>query len=206
MLKIYIGIYMGFYVIIVAALISLGILQDIKINLTIAIVLVLLIVSYALYFLEYGQFKKRVTLGGLSIGFTISILFVFTSVSSANPYLINSVEEVIHFIQKEKKGDFKLLVYDELVPSASFYLKKPIVTISNTDFNTQRDLRFQKEGLYHNTYIDIKKATDLARFKKLLNSENVLLTKKKSPIPDSLSYLLKNFKHQKELGKWEIYY
>ena len=206
MLKIYIGIYIGFYILIVGILISLGFLQDIKINLAIAILLVMLIVSYALYFLEYGQFKKRVTLGGLSIGFTISILFVYTSVSSANPYLINSVEEVIHFIQKEKKGDFKLVVYDELLPSASFYLKKPIITISNTDFNTQRDLRFQKEGLYHNTYIDIKKSSDLARFKKLLNSENVLLTKKKNPIPDSLNYLLKNFNHQKELGKWEVYY
>jgi 4-amino-4-deoxy-L-arabinose transferase len=135
-------------------------------------------------------------------------LFTDALFSSENPYIINSVKELIGFAKQKSGKDFnRLIVYDYLLPSASFYLDDEIVTVENTNFKAQREIRFEKAELYKRNFLDLKQKEDLQRFKNLMREKgNILLERKGHPVNDSLKYLINNFSHCEEINKWIIYY
>ncbi|MCF4101170.1 glycosyltransferase family 39 protein [Gillisia sp. M10.2A] len=206
--NLYIKIYGVLFGILLLGLIVIGFLDTIAIDLRLAIPLIFLIVGSGFYFMEYSNLNTFFRLLYLGIFFSISLLLTYALFGAENPDKINSIKEVVQYLKDEKGEQLdKFVVYDYLLPSASFYLNEDIITVYNTNFNAKRETKFQRDTLYKSNYLEYNRPKDLDRFKNLLKNENnVLIYRKKTPLNDSLQYLLNNFKNVKEMGKWVIHY
>lgn len=122
--------------------------------------------------------------------------------------MINSAKELMGFAKQKSGKDFnRLIVYDYLLPSPSFYLDDEIVTVENANFKSQREIRFEKAAFYKRNFLDLKQKEDMQRFKDLMREKgNILIERKGHPMNDSLDYILKNFSQCEEMNKWIIYY
>ena len=111
------------------------------------------------------------------------------------------------FIKTERADtDYKVLIYDNLLSSAPFYLDERIITIYDTNFEAKRDTRFEKTDVWKQSYLPLNEEGQMKRLKELLNDKNnVLLIKTKKSLPEELTYLLEKFK-SKEFKKWTVYY
>ena len=100
-----------------------------------------------------------------------------------------------------------LIIYDDLIPSAKFYLNRNIITVHDNNYRTIREIQFEHDTLFKKSIINIRNPSELDRFKELFKEKNqVFIERKKSQINDSLSYLLETFTHKVEKDKWVIYY
>jgi len=144
----------------------------------------------------------------LGMSFSICLLLTYALFSSGNPYMINSAKELMGFAKQKSGRDFnRLVIYDYLLPSASFYLNNEIVTVENANFNAQREIRFEKSAIFKRNFLDLKQKEDLRRFKDLMREKgNILIERIGHPMNDSLDYILKNFSQCEEMDKWIIYY
>jgi len=122
--------------------------------------------------------------------------------------MINSAKELVTYAKQKSGKDFnRLIVYDYLLPSASFYLDDEIVTVENTNYTAQREVKFEKVAHYKRNFLDLKQKEDLQRFKDLMQEKgNILIERKDHRVSNSLDYLLKNFSQCEEMNKWIIYY
>ncbi|MEE3226236.1 MAG: hypothetical protein VX253_10000, partial [Bacteroidota bacterium] len=68
------------------------------------------------------------------------------------------------------------------------------------------DTRFERDSSWTQSYIDLRDPNNYERFKSLLkDSTNIIITKDRRPIPDSLEYLTKHFEVE-EFGDWRVHY
>ncbi len=161
--------------------------------------------GYFFSFKSHSESYKRILI--LSTGATSLLLLLYANFASQNDSLINSLKPQYRFI-KEIKGetDYKVLVYDNLLSSAPFYLGDRVITIYNSNFEAKRDTRFEITDQWKETYLPLNEPGQSDRLKKLLADKNtVLLIKTKKSLPDSLQYLLEGFKTEKQ-KKWTVYY
>ncbi len=207
-ISIYVRIYFGLFVLLLLGLIVGGLGGWIFLDGKYAILLILSTAGIAIYLIKYPGINQQFQLIYLGMFFSICLLFTDALFSSGNPYIINSAKELIGFAKQKSGKDFnRLIVYDYLLPSASFYLNDEIVTVENTNYKAQRETRFEKAELYKRNFLDLKQKEDLQRFKDLMREKgNILIERKGHLVNDSLKYLIKNFSHCEEMNKWIIYY
>ena len=207
-LNIYVRIYIGLFALLLLGLIAEALGGWIFLEWKYAILLILFTAGVGIYLIKYPGINNQFQLIYLGVSFSICLLLTDALFSSGNPYMINSAKELIGFAKQNSRKDFnRLIVYDYLLPSASFYLDEEIVTVENTNFNAQREIRFEKAAFYKGNFLDIKQKEDFQRFKDLMREKgNILIERKNHPVNDSLKYLFKNFSHCEEMNKWIIYY
>jgi 4-amino-4-deoxy-L-arabinose transferase len=204
----YVNIYMGLFALLLLGLIVGGFGSWIFLDGKYAILLILFTAGVGIYLWKYSGTNQRFQLIYLGVSFSICLLLTDALFSAGNPYMINSAKELVAYAKQKSGKDFnRLIVYDYLLPSASFYLDDEIVTVENTNFNAQREIRFEKAALYKRNFLDLKQKEDLQRFKDLMREKgNILIERKGHPMNDSLDYILKNFSQCEEMNKWIIYY
>ena len=173
------------------------------------LILLLVLIGIALFFIlkNYrNDIKQRIIM--LSICFTFFLMGAFALFSLENPLKINSVKEIVAFVQKEKKQKINhFIVYNYLLPSASFYLEKDIITISDGYVKSKRETGFQKNDSYRSNYINLRNDGTTADLDKAFEGiNNVLLTKSKFLKKNQLANYIARFEHQKEFGEWLVFY
>ena len=208
----WINIYVKFYIVLFASLllglIVGGIGSWIFLDGKYTILLILFTAGIGIYLWKYSGINPRFQLLYLGMSFSICLLLTDALFSAGNPFLINSAKELVTYAKQKSGKDFnRLIIFDYLLPSASFYLNDEIVTVENTNFNAQRDIRFEKAVIFKNNFLDLKQKKDLHQFEDLmLEKGNVLIERKGHRLNDSLDYLFKNYDNCEELNKWIIYY
>jgi 4-amino-4-deoxy-L-arabinose transferase len=204
----YVNIYIGLFALLILGLIVGGLGGWIFLDGKYVILLILFTAGIGIYFIKYPGINQNFRLIYLGMSFSICLLFTDVLFSSGNPYMINSAKELMGFVKQKSGKDFnRLIVYDYLLPSASFYLDDEIVTVENVNFNAQREIRFEKAAFYKKNFLDLRQKDDLRRFKDLLREKgNILIERKGHPMNDSLGYILKKFSQCEEMDKWIIYY
>ena len=207
-LKWFTGSYYLLYAILFVALLVITFVPVIQMNLLINIGLLLLTLGIVIFYWKFCKQNSISNLLQLGIGFICVLMLFHTAIASKNPESMNSIKEIAGFIKQEKGNKLSsLLVYDYLLPSASFYLNAEIITISNTNYNTFRETQFEDNLNYKENLFNIKTAEGLQRIKnRILEEDQVYMELKKNPLPDSLSYLLSHFTHKVEKDKWILYY
>jgi len=162
-------------------------------------------IGYFFIFTSKAEVFKRILI--LSTSATCLLLLLYANFASQNDYLINSLKPQYAFIENERGDqDYKVLVYDNLLSSAPFYLGDRVITIYNSNFEAKRDTRFETTDHWKETYLPLNEPGQINRLKKLLaDKNNVLLIKTKKSLPDSLQYLLQGFQAEK-MKKWTMYY
>lgn len=207
-LKVFNKIYGGLFILLGIGIVFCTFLKSINLNWFAAILLFLFVVGSAIFIFEYANFSKRNRLLCLGLGFSLSILFFFTVFSAGNPYKINSTKALAEFIKNEKGDELnRVITYDYLLPSLSFYLDKPLLSVSAGYYKSEQDLKFEEGNAYEKNYLNVKNQDDKQRFKSILNQQNnVLIIKKNNGFNKKGKSELKQFRHKKEFGKWFIYY
>ncbi|WP_286991342.1 hypothetical protein [Leeuwenhoekiella sp.] len=172
---------------------------------------VIALVVIAIYF-YWWNFKakasKSTRLFGLSTGATCILLLLYFSFAPQNELLMRSFKPQFSFIKEQRKDlkEYKVIVYDYRLPSAEFYLGDRIITVSNTNYESLRDTRFEKDSSWTRSYIDLRNPKNYPKFEALLKDpNNIIITKDRRPIPDSLDHLTKKFKVE-EFGDWRVHY
>ncbi len=204
----YVNIYIVLFALLLLGLIVGGLGSWVSLDGKYAIFIILFTAGVGIYLWKYSGINQHFQLIYLGISFSICLLFTNALFSSGNPYMINSAKELMGFVKQKSGRDFnRLVIYDYLLPSASFYLNNEIVTVENANFNAQREIRFEKSAIFKRNFLDLKQKEDLRRFKDLMREKgNILIERKGHPMNDSLDYILKNFSQCEEMDKWIIYY
>ncbi len=144
-----------------------------------------------------------------AIGMVV-LTFLFPFIMRANDLKINSVKLVANFIKEHSKNEKQgsIAVYDYLLPSLSFYTNEKIITLNNGNSITQRETQFEtNETEWQNSYFKLMDNRDSAKLSSILSQPNsYIIAQKKNSIPDSLSFLRQNLKHEVVMEKWVIYY
>ncbi|TVZ27682.1 4-amino-4-deoxy-L-arabinose transferase [Gillisia sp. Hel_I_86] len=204
----FIKCYYALFIILILALIFSFFYAEIEVNYLQTSFIIFLAIACLLYFLKVSKQNTTSKLLQLSVGFIVCLLLVHTTFASSNPNIINSFKSISKFIQQEKGGTISdVIVYDDLLPSAKFYLNSSIITVHDNNYKTIREIQFEHNTTYKKNIINLKDPSGLSRFKHLFQGrDHVYIERKKSPLNDSLSYLLETFTHKVEKGKWVIYY
>ncbi|MCB0374848.1 MAG: glycosyltransferase family 39 protein, partial [Sinomicrobium sp.] len=124
---------------------------------------------------------------------------------SSNDTKIHSLKSVTDFIT-DTLPDKSIVVYNYLLPSASFYTDKKIITINDGHNTVMRDLRFEKNSNCENYLINARNPSGMATLDSLFESGIVLVTRKKHQLRKNLLYLQQKLNHRKSFDTWIIYY
>ncbi|MEH6656955.1 ArnT family glycosyltransferase [Leeuwenhoekiella marinoflava] len=205
--KIYLISFKGAYILLGLIIIALIIMPMISFNIWLALFLLISALTTAYYLFYKSAFAFRFKILTLSTVAYCFVIIIHTSFSAQNSFVINSPKPQYEFIKTERADtDYKVLIYDNLLSSAPFYLDERIITIYDTNFEAKRDTRFEKTDVWKQSYLPLNEEGQMKRLKELLNDKNnVLLIKTKKSLPEELTYLLEKFK-SKEFKKWTVYY
>ncbi len=204
----FIKVYQFLLGLLIIGLIAANFISNVTMKLVYTIPLILLIAATLIYFIKYTRFESHQKLLYLGVSFILCLILTHTLFSANNPYQVNSVKALIGFVKQKKGKDLnRLIVYDYLLPSAAFYLDEDVVTVHNQSFPTKREIQFEEGNDYKEDFIDLNLQEDLQHFEDLMQEDNnVLIERARSPLPDSLQYLLKNYPNEKQIDKWIVHY
>jgi 4-amino-4-deoxy-L-arabinose transferase len=135
----------------------------------------------------------------------ITLLMPF--IMKKNEAGINSLKPLAAFIQTKTAGKpvAPIMVYDQLLPSLSFYTNKKIITLYNNNSKARREIQFE-DSLQKETknYIDLSLIKDSSSFFRA--PAGFVIAKLNHDLPDSLFYLRAHLKNRTVMDKWIVYY
>lgn len=169
------------------------------------LVVLVLIIGFTLMF--------RNTIETFTKLLTASFLFMVTTVwgsvvfFNSNEIQVNSIKPIIeHINTKEELRSKTIVVYNYLLPSASYYTNKPIITINNGHNTVRRDLRFQNDDSWKQYLIDTKTDEGLKQLDSLTSENIILFTRRKHQLPENLKFFQKSLRNSLDFDNWIIYY
>jgi 4-amino-4-deoxy-L-arabinose transferase-like glycosyltransferase len=187
--------------------ISLIKIDNIEVNTIISILIFIVFTTSTVVINKKISNLNFLKTGYLSVVFILSILFSSIHIFSKNELKINSVKPIATFINNQSKTENEVLVYNYLLPSLSFYLNKNITTINHGRYTTRREVQFETNELWKENLINYFDENDRARVLNFSSNKTIYLIKrKKDKLPDTLATLKNTLKHQKDFGKFEMFY
>ncbi|MBT8287346.1 MAG: glycosyltransferase family 39 protein [Bacteroidia bacterium] len=163
--------------------------------------------AISIYLIQNKSTDKTLRFGGLSIIFGLVMLFGSTLFFQKNDLYINSIKRVTSFI--ESRDDLRhrpVIVHNYLLPSASFYLNKPITTLNFGHNTVQRDTRFQGDDNWEKYMVDIQNENELKTLDSLLNEPVVLLVRRRGDNIESLRLFENRGLQMVDFDKWLVFY
>ena len=164
-LKIFLNTYTALYALLLAGLLVAGYFKGIHVDYRLAIPLAAAAVASVFFLFRYLPLDRRYRLLYLGFSFSCSLILTYAIFGKNNPDTINSVKEITSFLKQKKPEMKEVMVYDYLLPSASFYLQKKIITIENGNFNTHRETRFEKAADFKKHLIDVRRRKESGNLK-----------------------------------------
>ena len=205
--KIYLYAFKAGYVLLLLIIIALIVTPIVTFNIWLALVLLIsaIGIAYYLFYKSIIEFRWNIIL--LSTLAYCFVIIIHSSFSAANSFAINSPKPQYEFIKAERgDADYKVLIYDNLLSCAPFYLNERVITIYDTNFEAKRDTRFENTDAWKKSYLPLNEEGQAQRLKSLLRDKNnILLIKTKKVLPKEFTHLLEGFK-SKEFKKWTVYY
>ena len=141
---------------------------------------------------------------GTALLFTLILIPFSTFLLAENPVLTKSGKLLANFIKTKKLENRKIIVYDELLPSLAFHLQKDIISVYDKDKDLLRETQFETDENWRQTLLNIHTKADEIGLQELVKQQPVLLVK--GEIPSEQRWLLQHFPHNRQFGKWRVYY
>ncbi|WP_242927013.1 ArnT family glycosyltransferase [Pontibacter vulgaris] len=139
-----------------------------------------------------------------TLAFTLLLIPYSTYLLGHNPDKTNSSTSLVTFLRQKQLANRPLLVYDELLPSLAFELKRNIVTVQDKNRKLTRETQFESDTTWRQHYLQLSNKQDEARLRNLVQQEAVLITG--DELLSERVWLIKSFKHKQQVGKWRVYY
>lgn len=182
--------------------------SDIRVTIPVLVLvtipLLLILFIYFKYFHSYGH--KAVYF--LAFGFMCMLLGSASFFMGANKDVINSFKPVVAFINNESDvADKKIMVFDYMVSSIPFYTNDDFYILNYLHDTVVRDVQFQDDNSWKEHHVNIYMASEAQRLETLLSSgKNYILVLKKNGIAPPFKFIEEKLPHQKDFGKWILYY
>ncbi|MDM7986277.1 MAG: glycosyltransferase family 39 protein [Smithella sp.] len=166
-----------------------------------------MILILALLFILFFKTKSpKSDLVALSLLFPLFIIPISADFMSKSELFINSTAPIARFLKENRLDENrKIIIWNFLLSSLSFELKKEIYSVKWRHYSLQRHTEFQENTNWKKNLIDVENAEEALYLKSLINSPSVLISKK-DDIPIQYQYFLTSYQHTKSVGKWMIYY
>ncbi|WP_026838155.1 ArnT family glycosyltransferase [Gillisia sp. JM1] len=159
-LKWFSWVYYASFGVLIFGLIASQFSTNIEVPLLSALLLIAISLGGMLFIIKFTKIEASSKLLNLGFFFVLILFLVHTVVATNNAGTINSFKDIAQFIQKEKGKELKsVVVFDDLIPSASFYLDADIITVRANNYHTFRETQFEKYTLYKKNYININVPT-----------------------------------------------
>ena len=206
-LKIYNKSIVIFIVIFLLALLSIKFINiNYKFNISEAIIITL-VSSISLFVILKKRFSRpplKTALLGFILGSTL--LLAGTQFLIQNESALNSPKKAIQFINTDLNKTKNILVLNYLLASTEFYSDKNVVTLNYGHNTVQRETQFETDSKWEENLIDLKTDEGKIKTKNLLDSNSVLIMRKRDKFIDGIKFIEQHFKHKKEFGTWIVYY
>ncbi|NEM99054.1 ArnT family glycosyltransferase [Pontibacter burrus] len=196
-------ISVGYYVLIVICLlIASYLLQIISVPTIANIYLACILVCFFFLWKKVGGMLHKLL--AVAFIFTLFIIPFSTYVFENNPDEFNSTKHLAEVLKSEGLIDHELIVYDKLLPSLAFELKRNFITLHDHSRSVKRETQFEQDMLWRQTYLELSNAADSTALTKLLSQKTILITK--GEMPDNKRWMIKDFTKTMKVGKWYLYY
>ncbi|MCW0484843.1 ArnT family glycosyltransferase [Gaoshiqia sediminis] len=137
---------------------------------------------------------------------SLFLLVVSGSIFATNSIEANSTYPVASFIKSHQLQNREILVYNRRVPSLSFHLQKPIVSIFDGSDDLNREIQFEENEDWKQNLINFQNKGEIEGFKNRLNSRKSVLILYKNRLPKEKEWLLDYYNNKEDMKKWQIYY
>jgi 4-amino-4-deoxy-L-arabinose transferase len=167
-------------------------------------VLLLPVLMLASFFLISRLQDRQLGLLATAVLFTLLLIPYSTHLLGANPERFGSMRALVRELHEEKLQQRTILVYDRLLPSLAFSLRRDIVSIQDQHQSLQRELQFEKDEEWREHLLRLSHPEDLGRMRTLLSEPSVLVVKEE--LPAHRQWLRSNYRYSRRIGEWLIYY
>ena len=116
----------------------------------------------------------------------------------------NSTKPIADWIRKNNLDYRRVFVYNVLLPSLAFDLDKDIISIADGNRYLEREVQFESDSKWQQTFYDLRKPDDMKRLEVIISQPCLILVK--GDIPVTHKWLIKNYRHQKQFEKWVLFY
>ncbi len=195
------GIYLVIFLILFA--LFLGLIPRVTYSPSVTAWLFLLSGTGLLIWLLLKRDKRH--FAGMALLLPLTVVPVSTGIMQQSEIEINSTMPVVRFLQNQHLDNRKIIVWDKRLPSLSFGLQKDIYSVYYHDYSLKRNTEFQENLSWKKNLINANRADELQYLKQLVSMPSVFIVRK-GRLPDNFSFLLRKYPHNRQMGKWEIYY
>jgi 4-amino-4-deoxy-L-arabinose transferase len=159
-------------------------------------------------YITYRANKTGNNSGLIYIAFAASVFLLVStgSMISENQIQINSTQPLSDFIKEHKLEAREILVYNRRLPSLSFHLQKPIVSLYDGNPGLKREVQFEENKMWKENLVNLQDNNELMKLKERLDNMGSVLIVYKNRLPDNRKWLLKYYVNKKDMNKWQIYY
>jgi 4-amino-4-deoxy-L-arabinose transferase len=121
-----------------------------------------------------------------------------------NDLKFSSSQSLADWIKLRGFDNRPILVYNRMLPSLSFHLQKPIISLNDGSHNLNREIQFEKNEEWKNELFFLKDSVDTQRLAERLQEPSLLIVKNK--IKDSSAWLYEYYNRKQVLGAWTIFF
>lgn len=163
-----------------------------------------------LFMLLLIVFRKRVEISIRTRLLFYSLLFTgFLLLSSSflfkhNELLVNATQPIAEWIDSNGMNERQIMVYNRLLPSLSFHLQKPIISLQDDNHSLNREVQFQSDSTWKDNLVNLNNETDKARVRMALQKPTILIVKGK--LKPAAEWMQNYFSKEQQLGEWLIFY
>lgn len=116
-----------------------------------------------------------------------------------NQLQINSTQPLSDFIKEHQLNNREILVYNKRLPSISFNLQKPIISLYDGNKDLNREVQFEQNDNWKQNLINLQDETEQAGLKKTLHTNATILIVYKIGFPKTDNGFLTTLPQQKIL-------
>ena len=124
------------------------------------------------------------------------------SIMHYNDLKFNSTYSVARWLKMNGLDNYPVLVYNRLLPSLSFHLQKPVISLN--DGHLAREVEFEKTENWKRELYNLVDSTERKRLHAVLLNPTVLVVK--NELKESSAWLNKYYNRQHVVGQWRIFY
>ena len=122
------------------------------------------------------------------------------------PQLFPIADPVAAWLHSHDLDTRTVVVYDRRLPSLSFALKRPIVSLYDGDRSLRRETGFEPDEGWRQNLYDLTRASEQQRLRARLKHEPSVLILYRKRVHERNRWLETLYPHRQRLGKWTIYY
>lgn len=139
-----------------------------------------------------------------SLFLTGFLLLYSANLFTYNELKFNSTRPIAAWLKENKLETRAVLAYNRMLPSLSFHLQKPIISLHDGSHTLNRETLFEKTDAWKEELYYLEDAAERERLSKLLQQPTVLIVK--NDLNESSAWIAKHFTRTHSLGQWKIFY